>query len=94
MRSVLPVAASTRKSRQAPHGHCASFAEAQGGCASETKPCLLFQGAEWEQQADLISLRSVRCDFFQLQVVDAISSTGLEHVLSFTAHDGKVLGRH
>ena len=72
----------------------ASFAEAQGGCASETKPCLLFQGAEWEQQADLISLRSVLCDFFQLQVVDAISSTGLEHVLSFTAHDGKVLGRH
>ena len=72
----------------------ASFAEAQGGCASETKPCLLFQGAEWEQQADLIALRSVLCDFFQLQVVDAISSTGLEHVLSFTAHDGKVLGRH
>ena len=72
----------------------ASFAEAQGGCASETKPCLLFQGAEWEQQADLIALRSVLCDFFQLQVVDAISSTGLEHVLSFTAHDGKVWGRH
>jgi ribosome production factor 2 len=29
------------------------FAGINGGCAAESKPCLLFEGAEWEHSADL-----------------------------------------
>ena len=70
----------------------AATAEASyaGGTTPEAKPCLLFQGAEWEHQSQLQDLRSLLTDFFHGQVVSEISPLGVEHFLSFTASaDGK-----
>ena len=71
-----------------------SFAGVAGGCTAESKPCLLFSGAEWEHSAALLHLRSFLTDFFHLEVAPSISPLGIEHFLCFTAVNGKVLVRH
>jgi len=70
------------------------FPKAGGGCTAESKPCLLFTGAEWEHTPELQSLRSLLIDFFHLQVVEAISPLGVEHVICFTVAGSKVYLRH
>lgn len=60
-------------------------ASAAGGCTPEAKPCLVFQGAEWEHSGTLQDLRAMLVDFFHLRVVDAIHPLGIEHFLVFTA---------
>lgn len=73
----------------------AAFPQAGGGCSTESKPCLLFSGAAWEHDANLVALRSVLLDFFLLKEVDAISSIGVEHLIVFTAAtESTVLLRH
>jgi ribosome production factor 2 len=68
---------------------------AGGGSSSESKPCIVFQGAEWEHNPTLTELRSLLTSFFHLRVVDAISPLGIEHFLCFTAVGGeKILMRH
>lgn len=70
-------------------------AEGAPSCASQTKPCLLFQGAEWEHSGQLQAIRGLLMSFFHLQEVDAIAPLGVEHFLSFTATEGgKILVRH
>ena len=71
-----------------------AFANAGGGSSSNSKPCLLFSGAEWEHSLQLQALRGLLIDFFHLEVVGCISALGVEHVICFTAYDGKVLLRH
>lgn len=60
-------------------------ASAAGGCTLEAKPCLVFQGAEWEHSSTLQELRQLLVDFFHLRVVDEIHPLGIEHFLCFTA---------
>jgi len=72
----------------------ADFQGIAGGSAAESKPCLLFEGAEWEHSPDLQVLRSILIDFFQLRVVDAISSIGIEHVICFSTTGSRVYLRH
>lgn len=61
------------------------FPGSRGGCSLEAKPCVVFSGAAWEQDASLTLLRSLWLDFFQLREVESISSIGVEHALVFTA---------
>lgn len=52
-----------------------------------SKPCLIFQGQEWESEPYL-SVRSILIDLFRGRVVNSINLAGLDHVLSFSL-DGK-----
>ena len=70
-------------------------ASAAGGITPESKPCILFQGAEWEHNPTLQSLKGLLTDFFHLRVVDAIHPLGIEHFLCFTAvGEDKIFVRH
>lgn len=53
-----------------------------------SKPCLVFNGALWEESDDLKQLKSIFIDIFHREHVDAIRLQGLEHAISFTASDG------
>ena len=64
-------------------------AEVGGGSSTDAKPCLLFNGAEWEHDATLADLRSVLIDFFHQRVVEHLAPLGIEQVLSFTAVAGR-----
>jgi len=70
----------------------AEFPESRGGCSVESKPCIVFSGAAWEQDASFALLRSIWLDFFQLREVDTISNIGVEHALVFTATGDSVTG--
>lgn len=59
-----------------------------------TKPCLIFNGALWEQTSELKQLKSIFIDFFHRECVENVRLQGIEHVLSFNATaDGKILLR-
>lgn len=59
-----------------------------------TKPCLIFNGPEWDQSDELKQLRSIFVDFFHREEVKSLRLQGLEHAISFTiAPDGKILFR-
>ncbi|XP_072178961.1 ribosome production factor 2 homolog [Diadema setosum] len=62
-------------------------------CTTGTKPCLIFTGEAFENDPDLQRVKSLLIDFFRGPVVEAVRLAGLEHVLSFTAIDGKILIR-
>ncbi|CAG9822548.1 unnamed protein product [Phaedon cochleariae] len=58
------------------------------------KPCLLFNGALWEQSPDLQQLKSMFIDFFHREYVENVRLQGIEHTISFNATpDGKILVR-
>lgn len=58
------------------------------------KPCLIFNGALWEQTPELKQLKSIFIDFFHREYVENVRLQGIEHVLSFNATpDGKILLR-
>ncbi|XP_071997883.1 ribosome production factor 2 homolog [Engystomops pustulosus] len=62
-------------------------------CPEGTKPLLIFAGDAFEINEDYRRLKSLLIDFFRGPVVSAIRLAGLEHVLHFTAVDGKIFMR-
>ncbi|GJQ74812.1 hypothetical protein Trydic_g21650 [Trypoxylus dichotomus] len=58
-----------------------------------TKPCLIFSGPEWEQTEELKHLKSIFVDMFHREYVDNVRLQGLEHAISFTIANGKILLR-
>ncbi|KAF5887370.1 ribosome production factor 2, partial [Clarias magur] len=59
-------------------------------CAEGTKPMLVFAGELFETDKEYTRLRSVLTDFFRGPSVSAVRLAGLDHVLHFTALDGKI----
>ncbi|KAJ7363663.1 rRNA-binding ribosome biosynthesis protein rpf2 [Desmophyllum pertusum] len=59
-------------------------------CSAETKPCLLFSGQAFENDAVHKRLKSILIDFYRGPVIEKVRLQGLEHVLQFTAEDGKI----
>ena len=57
------------------------------------KPVLVFAGEPFATDPDFARLKCLLTDFFRGEVVDNIRLQGVEHVMSFTAVDGKVLLR-
>jgi len=55
-----------------------------------SKPCLSFSGQGFENDFHMMRLKSLLIDFFRGPVVENIQAKGLEHVIQFTAIDGKV----
>ncbi|XP_044146710.1 ribosome production factor 2 homolog [Bufo gargarizans] len=62
-------------------------------CPEGTKPLLIFAGDAFEINEDYRRLKSLLIDFFRGPAVPAIRLAGLEHVLHFTAVDGKIFMR-
>ncbi|KAM4770812.1 ribosome production factor 2 homolog [Rhinophrynus dorsalis] len=62
-------------------------------CPEGTKPLLIFAGDAFELSEDYRRLKSILIDFFRGPTVSGVRLAGLEHVLHFTAIDGKVLMR-
>ncbi|XP_066251915.1 ribosome production factor 2 homolog [Euwallacea similis] len=55
------------------------------------KPCLLFNGPQWEQSDELKQLKSIFIDFFHREQVDAVRLQGIEHTISFNiTPEGKI----
>lgn len=58
------------------------------------KPCLIFNGPQWEQSEELKQLKSIFIDFFHREHIENVRLQGIEHTLSFNATpDGKILLR-
>lgn len=57
------------------------------------KPLLIFNGELFESNYEYGRIKNLLVDMFQRQVVDKIRLQGLEHVLSFTAVENKILLR-
>jgi len=62
-------------------------------CAVGTKPCLMFSGLPFEEDKDHKRLKSMLIDFFRGPVVKSVRLQGIEHVLTFTAAEGKIYMR-
>ncbi|XP_075720345.1 ribosome production factor 2 homolog [Rhinoderma darwinii] len=62
-------------------------------CTEGTKPLLIFAGDAFEINEDYRRMKSLLIDFFRGPAVSAIRLAGLEHVLHFTAVDGKIFMR-
>lgn len=61
--------------------------------SSGIKPMLVFQGELFENNHEYGRIRNLLIDMFQRETVKQIRLQGLEHVLSFTAHDNSILFR-
>lgn len=61
--------------------------------AEGMKPMLVFNGELWENNHQYGRIRNLLVDMFQRDVVQNIRLQGLEHVLSFTAVENKILLR-
>ncbi|XP_020605600.1 ribosome production factor 2 homolog [Orbicella faveolata] len=59
-------------------------------CSAGTKPCLLFSGQVFENDATYKRLKSILIDFYRGPVIEKVRLQGLEHVLQFTAVDDKI----
>uniref|UniRef100_A0A3B3Q6S1 Ribosome production factor 2 homolog n=1 Tax=Paramormyrops kingsleyae TaxID=1676925 RepID=A0A3B3Q6S1_9TELE len=62
-------------------------------CPEGTKPLLVFAGDAFDTIGEYARLRSILIDFFRGPTVSAIRLAGLEHILHFTALDGKIYMR-
>ncbi|XP_072264868.1 ribosome production factor 2 homolog [Pyxicephalus adspersus] len=62
-------------------------------CPEGTKPLLIFAGDAFEMNEDYRRLKSLFIDFFRGPTVSGIRLAGLEHMLHFTAVDGKIYMR-
>ncbi|XP_029451118.1 ribosome production factor 2 homolog isoform X2 [Rhinatrema bivittatum] len=62
-------------------------------CPEGTKPMLIFAGDAFELNEDYRRLKSLLIDFFRGPTVPCVRLAGLEHVLHFTALDGKIYMR-
>lgn len=58
--------------------------------ATGLKPCLLFAGEDFVSKPEMIRLQNLFIDMFQRESVTALRLQGLEHVLMFTACEGKI----
>uniref|UniRef100_A0A8C6S448 Ribosome production factor 2 homolog n=1 Tax=Neogobius melanostomus TaxID=47308 RepID=A0A8C6S448_9GOBI len=73
---------------------CVSLKEFKTGkCPEGTKPMLVFAGEAFHTDAELKRLKSLLIDFFRGPTVTGVRLAGLEHVLHFTALDGKIYMR-
>lgn len=61
--------------------------------SSGMKPLLIFNGELFETNYEYGRIKNLLVDMFQREVVGKIRLQGLEHVLSFTAVDNKILLR-
>uniref|UniRef100_A0A672FS57 Ribosome production factor 2 homolog n=1 Tax=Salarias fasciatus TaxID=181472 RepID=A0A672FS57_SALFA len=59
-------------------------------CPEGTKPMLVFAGEAFDTDNEHRRLKSLLIDFFRGPTVSAVRLAGLEHVLHFTALDGKI----
>uniref|UniRef100_A0A3Q3ART1 Ribosome production factor 2 homolog n=1 Tax=Kryptolebias marmoratus TaxID=37003 RepID=A0A3Q3ART1_KRYMA len=59
-------------------------------CPEGTKPMLVFAGEAFDTDNEYKRLKSLLIDFFRGPNVSAVRLAGLEHVLHFTALEGKV----
>lgn len=57
------------------------------------KPVLVFLGEQFDSDQQLKRLRNLFIDMFQRQPLKQIRPNGIEHVMSFTAVDSKILLR-
>ncbi|KAK2582630.1 hypothetical protein KPH14_004912 [Odynerus spinipes] len=57
------------------------------------KPLLTFNGELFENNQEYSRIKNLFVDMFQREVVHKIRLQGLEHVLSFTAHENKIYVR-
>lgn len=72
-----------------------SMTEVEGPkCSHGTKPCLVFSGDAFEKDLEHKRLKNLLIDFFRGPVVNNIRLSGMEHVISVTAIDGKILVRN
>lgn len=62
-------------------------------CPEGTKPLLVFAGEAFDTDNEYKRLRSVLTDFFRGPGVTSVRLAGLEHVLHFTALEGKIFMR-
>ncbi|XP_064617984.1 ribosome production factor 2 homolog [Liolophura sinensis] len=62
-------------------------------CAQGAKPCLVFAGEPFEQDHEYQRIKNLFIDFFRGPVVQKLRLAGLEHVISFTAAEGKIFMR-
>uniref|UniRef100_A0A3Q3F6V6 Ribosome production factor 2 homolog n=1 Tax=Labrus bergylta TaxID=56723 RepID=A0A3Q3F6V6_9LABR len=62
-------------------------------CPEGTKPMLVFAGEAFDMDNEHKRLKSLLIDFFRGPTVSAVRLAGLEHVLHFTALEGKVYMR-
>uniref|UniRef100_A0A3B4YD37 Ribosome production factor 2 homolog n=1 Tax=Seriola lalandi dorsalis TaxID=1841481 RepID=A0A3B4YD37_SERLL len=62
-------------------------------CPEGTKPMLVFAGEAFDIDNEHKRLKSLLTDFFRGPTVSAVRLAGLEHVLHFTALDGKIFLR-
>ncbi|XP_018555218.1 ribosome production factor 2 homolog [Lates calcarifer] len=62
-------------------------------CPEGTKPMLVFAGEAFDTDNEHKRLKSLLIDFFRGPTVSAVRLAGLEHVLHFTALDGKIFMR-
>ncbi|KAJ2782357.1 rRNA-binding ribosome biosynthesis protein rpf2 [Coemansia interrupta] len=54
-------------------------------CSVGTKPLMVFNGEGFNQNEDLIRLKSILLDFFRGEAADKVSLKGLEYVITVTA---------
>lgn len=57
------------------------------------KPVLVFLGEQFDSDQQLKRIRNLFIDMFQRQPLKQIRPNGIEHVMSFTAVDSKILLR-
>ncbi|KAJ8275072.1 hypothetical protein COCON_G00096970 [Conger conger] len=62
-------------------------------CPEGTKPLLVFAGEAFDTDNEYKRLRSVLTDFFRGPNVTSVRLAGLEHLLHFTALEGKIYMR-
>ncbi|KAF7650536.1 hypothetical protein LDENG_00123840 [Lucifuga dentata] len=62
-------------------------------CPEGTKPMLVFAGEDFDTDNEHKQLKSLLTDFFRGPKVSAVRLAGLEHVLHFTALEGKIYMR-
>uniref|UniRef100_A0A8C4F343 Ribosome production factor 2 homolog n=1 Tax=Dicentrarchus labrax TaxID=13489 RepID=A0A8C4F343_DICLA len=62
-------------------------------CPEGTKPMLVFAGEAFDTDNEHKRLKSLLIDFFRGPTVSAVRLAGLEHVLHFTALEGKIYMR-
>ncbi|PAA92347.1 hypothetical protein BOX15_Mlig013633g1 [Macrostomum lignano] len=58
-----------------------------------TKPCLSFQGEEFDSDPTLMAIKNLLLDMFQGPRVEKIRLQGIEHLIQFSYCDGQILVR-
>ena len=58
-----------------------------------SKPMMVFLGTEWESDTTYLRIQNLFIDFFRGTKVEKLSLKALDHVISFTASEGKIFVR-